>query len=124
MRADFFQTPGYETKARRIRPRRSLSDRVREALLVLAEKQAKVLTHEEKAWASITFAGTRHSLTMEFDGEGAVACGENFIEALPEHEFVIPGQLVAEAEVNEIKHSLNPHPSMILTVILLLLEEA
>ena len=33
-------------------PRRTTADRLREALLELAENRAAVLTHREKAWAS------------------------------------------------------------------------
>ena len=112
-----------ERKARRFRPRRSTGDRLREALLALAEAQASLLTHEEKAWASITFSGTRHELMLDFDGPQAVAAGERFIAALPDHEFAIPGQLVADASVSEVSHMLHPAPRMMVTVTLLLLED-
>ena len=124
MRAEIFNAPMFETKARLFRPRRSLSDRVREALVMLAEAQGSILTHEEKAWASITFSGTRHTLTLDFDGPDAVAAGERFIAALPDHEFAIPGQLVADATVSEVDHLMHPQPRMVVTVVLLLLEEA
>jgi hypothetical protein len=45
-----------------------------------------------------------------------------FITFLPEHEFAIPGQLVADAAVVEVDHRLTP-PRMIVTCELLLLEE-
>ena len=43
--------------ARRSSPRSS-GDRLREALLALGDYRGRVLTHTERAWASITFAGT------------------------------------------------------------------
>ena len=111
--------------ARRYRPRRTTTDRVREALLALAEGRAAMLTHDERAWASITFAGTRHELMLDFDGAEAVAAGERFIEALPDHEFAIPGQLVAEATVRAVDHSFaGTAERMVVTAVLLLLEEA
>lgn len=106
------------------RRRRSLSDRLRDALLELAGGQARIASHRETAWASITFAGTRHRLEMLFEGAEAVEAGEAFIEALPEHEFAIPRQLVADASIIEVDHRLGPEPQLAVSVDLLLLEDA
>ena len=113
-----------ETKsARPPRPvRRTMAERVVEALQAIAEGQASVLRHTEKSWASITFAGTRHRLALEFEGEEAVQAGECFIAYLPEHEFAIPGHLVADAAVVEVDSVLQP-PKLTVTCELLLLEE-
>lgn len=97
--------------------------RLREALFALAKKQATIVSHEEKSWASITFAGTRHRLELLFDGAEAVEAGELFIAFLPEHEFAIPGQLVADAAVTAVDHRLEP-ALMQVSCELLLLEEA
>ena len=109
---------------RRPRARRSSGDRLRSALIALADHHAQVVTHSEKAWASITFAGTRHSLALLFAGEQAVEAGEAFIAALPEHEFTLPGQLVADAAISEVEHRLLPAPRMVVQCDLLLLEDA
>lgn len=61
------------------------SGHLRAALDQLARGHGKVLRHAEKAWASVTFEGTRHTLDLLFDGGEAVAAGEVFIDALPEH---------------------------------------
>ena len=106
------------------RGRRSTGDRLRTALMVLSEHQGQVITHTEKAWASITFAGTRHSLSLLFAGEEAVEAGERFIAALPDHEFAIPGQLVADAGIVEVEHRLSPSPRLVVQCNLLLLEDA
>lgn len=109
---------------RRYRPKRTTGDRVREALLMLAEGRANLLTHEEKAWSSITFTGTRHEVMLDFDGTEAVAVGEEFIADLPEHEFRIPGQLVADATIHEVDHRFGGEDErMVVTAVLLLLEE-
>ena len=134
---DLARIAGFETKsadvpphpvarryrANRYRPRRTVSDRVREAVLTLAESKASLLTHEETAWHSITFSGTRHEFMLDFDGIEAVVAGENFLEALPEHEFNIPGHLVADATIREVDHRFGANERMVLTAVLLLLEE-
>ena len=95
--------------------------RLREALLALAWP-ATILSHEEKSWASVTFAGARHRLELLFDGAEAVQAGELFIAFLPEHEFAVPRQLVADAAVTAVEHRLDP-PRMVVSCELLLLEE-
>lgn len=110
--------------ARRYRARRTTSDRLREAVLMLAEGRANLLTHEETPWSSITFSGTRHEIMLEFQGAEEVAAGEEFIEQLPEHEFRIPGQLVADANVREVDHRFGVHERLVVTAVLLLLEES
>ena len=103
--------------------RRTPTIRLREQLLDLAQRRAAVLRHDEKSWASVTFAGTRHRVELAFEGAEAVEAGECFIAFLPEHEFAIPGQLVADAAVTAVDHRLEP-PRLAVTCELLLLEEA
>jgi hypothetical protein len=104
------------------RARRQPRHRLRDALIELARGQATIAGHDEKSWASITFAGTRHRVELEFEGAEAVEAGELFIAFLPEHEFAIPGQLVADAAVTAVDHRLAP-PRMVVSCELLLLEE-
>lgn len=121
-----FETKSANASARtttRYRPRRTLSDRVHDAVMALAKGEAEMLSHEETAWASITFAGTRHEMVLDFQGAQAVEAGENFIANLPEHEFTIPSQLVAEASVTEVDHRFGADEQMTVTAVLLLLEE-
>ena len=106
------------------RLRRTAADRVRKALAELHRSHGVVLTHTEKAWASITFAGTRHSLKLVFAGADAVATGEVLVAELPEHEFAIPGQIVADAAILEVEHRLIPEPRLVVQCELLLLEES
>ncbi|MBO0750053.1 MAG: hypothetical protein J2O44_06455 [Porphyrobacter sp.] len=104
-------------------PRRSSSERLREELQALAGGHALFLAHSEKSWASVTFAGTRHRLDLAFEGEEAVEAAESFIAFLPEHEFAIPKQLVADAAVTGVDHRIGCDPRMEVRVELLLLEE-
>lgn len=105
-------------------PRRTTADRLREALIALAEGRATILRHKEKAWASVTFEGSRHTIELRFDGVAATEAGERFIAALPDHEFAILGQLVADATVTRVDHTLLPHPRMTVECELLLLVDA
>lgn len=105
------------------RPRRTLADRVRAALMQLTGGAGTVLGHEEKAWASITFTGTRHEVVLEFCGAEAVACGEELIERLPDHEFTLPRQLVADATITQVDHRFGAMERLEVTAVLLLLED-
>lgn len=93
------------------------------ALLELAGGKAELLQHAERAWASATFSGTRHTVLLVFDGPEAVAAGEDFIAALPEHEFALPRQLVADAAVIAADHALLPRPRLEVEVQVLLLDD-
>jgi hypothetical protein len=106
-----------------LRPRRTLTDWVRAGLLTITGGAGTVLGHEEKAWASITFAGTRHEVVLEFCGADAVAAGEELIERLPDYEFAIPRQLVADATITKVDHRFGAMERLEVTAVLLLLEE-
>ena len=106
------------------RIRRTAADRLREAVLALAQHRGQLIEHHEKPWASITFAGARHTLSLLFMGDDAVAAGEELLAALPDHEFAIPGQLVADANVTSVEHRLLPTARLAITCELLLLEDA
>ncbi len=100
------------------------ADRVREAVLALCGGRFKMLSHLESSWGSITFSGTRHELRLRFDGIEDVAAGELLIERLPDHEFSIPGQLVADATIIKVEHHFGPEEWLEVTAVLLLLEES
>ncbi len=105
------------------RGHRTSSSRLIDAVATLAG--AAILTdHRETSWASITFAGTRHAMSWLFAGADAVEAGEAFITALPDHEFRIPGCLVADAAIVEIASYQLPEPTMTVKVDFLLLDEA
>jgi len=97
-------------------------EKLLDALRDLASDKGHVATHVETSWASITFAGTKHTVDWVFEGEEAVEAGECFIAFLPVHEFAIPGQLVADAAVIEVDHRAQP-PRMAVRCEILLLED-
>lgn len=98
--------------------------RLLDALLALSGGHAELLSHAERPWASATFSGSRHDVSLAFNGNEALDAADHFIEALPEHEFDIPGQLVADAAVVEAQLAMLPKPKFTVTVELLLLEDA
>jgi len=104
-------------------PRRRASERLREELQALAGGHAEFVAHSEKSWASVTFAGARHRIDLAFAGQDAVEAAEDFIAYLPEHEFAIPKQLVADAAVTAVDHRIGPDPRMDVRIDLLLLDE-
>ena len=115
-----------ESGAVRTRPRKVRADpanRLLGALQELAGGQGIVLRHEERAWASITFSGARHTVTLRFAGDAAVAAGELFIAALPDHEFAISRRLVADAAVVAARHVLLPEPALEVDCAILMLDE-
>ena len=93
------------------------------ALLELAGGHAELLRHSERAWSSVTFSGTRHSVVIAFCGVEAVAAGDLFIDALPEHEFTLPRHLVADAAVVAVEHTALPQPRLQVEAEILLLDE-
>lgn len=96
--------------------------RLLNAVLELAGSGAELLRHGERPWASVTFAGTRHTIALRFS-DAAIAAGEALIAALPEHEFEIPGQLVADAAIICVEHELTPTPRLDVEIELLLVED-
>lgn len=111
------------TRAARVRRRTTAAERLWRAISDLAGPRALRLSHQETAWASVTFSGARHSLTLAFEGWEAADDGEAFIAALPDHEFTLPGLLVADAAVVRSVQQLLPHPRLEVGIEVLLLEE-
>jgi hypothetical protein len=92
-------------------------------VLFLCGPNAEFLRHAERPWSSATFSGSRHVIALTFIGREAVARGEEFIAALPDHEFTLPGQLVADATISSVEHENGPEPRMTVEAELLLLDD-
>lgn len=91
-------------------------------VMQLAGPGAEFLQHTERAWASATFNGARHTISLVFEGMQAIARGETFIAALPDHEFNVPRHLVADAAIVAVEHRQGP-PHMTVELELLVLED-
>lgn len=105
------------------RARRSPWLQLLAALLELAQGKAELIRHGERAWASVTFSGSRHEVVLAFTGTENLALGETFVEALPDHEFTLPRQLVADAAIVRVTHDMLPEPRMLVELELLLLDD-
>ena len=105
-----------------MRPRHPAMQLLR-AVMRLAGPHAELIRHTERAWASITFTGTRHTIALGFEGLDGVAAGEAFVAALADHEFSISRQIVADAAVVSVSQEMLPHPRMEVEAELLLLED-
>ncbi|MET1756756.1 hypothetical protein ABVV53_15025 [Novosphingobium sp. RD2P27] len=92
-------------------------------VLALAGPEAQFLRHSERPWSSATFSGARHTVVLAFEGVSAVAQGEAFIAALPDHEFTLRGSLVADATISSAAHSVLPSPRLLLEAELLVLDD-
>lgn len=94
-----------------------------DAVMRLAGEAGELISHAERPWASATFHGTRHTITLIFNGPDGAAAGSEFIASLPDHEFTIRGQLVADAAVSEVTHVALPTERMVVECDLLLLAD-
>ena len=97
--------------------------RLLQAVMRLAGPDAELVSHTETPWASVTFSGTRHTITMSFNGIAGIIAANALIETLPEFEFTIPRQLVADAAITEVVHDLLPSEKITIQAELLLLED-
>jgi hypothetical protein len=106
----------------RVRPRGNWM-RLLGQVLKLAGGHGDLIRHDERPWASVTFSGTRHTIALAFTGQDAIAAAETVIEQLPDHEFDIPGHIVADAQVREVSHAHAPEPRLTMEIEILLLED-
>lgn len=97
-------------------------EQVRAQLVALAGGAGTVRVHAERAWESIVFTGTRHTVQLRYEGAD-VLMGETLIALLPDHNFVIPGQIVADASIVDVDQRFVPDELLTVTVELLLIEE-
>lgn len=94
------------------------------AIMELSGGKGELVRHDERSWASVTFSGTRHTIVLAFTGAEAVGAGEDYLAALPDHEFAIPRQIVADATIVHVQHRLLPEPWMQIEAELLLIEDS
>jgi len=74
--------------------------RVTAQLLELAGPAASVTEASFRPWASATFLGAHHRVTIRFTGPDHCHKAEAFASVLPDAEFVISGHIVADACVD------------------------
>lgn len=97
--------------------------RIARAVLELAGPNAQLVRQSEKSWASVTFSGARHTFVLCFDGLAALDAADLFIANLPDHEFTIPGRLVADATIRSVDQRTLPSHRTLVEAELLVLDE-
>lgn len=103
---------------------RTVSSQLRFQILSLADGMGEVTSHEETAWSTVTFTGTRHELEICFYGNHACEAGDRMIAELPEHEFRISGQIVVDASHRILDHRFaGDDEVMKVTLVCLLMKE-
>ncbi len=65
-------------------------------LHALFDPDAMLIAAEQRDWASATFSGARHRLEWLLPAESGEGDLPHGVAALPEHEFHLPGQIVAD----------------------------
>jgi len=98
--------------------------RIVRAVLGVAGEHAELVRHSEKPWASVTFSGARHTVCLCFTGQQAMDAADDFIAALPDHEFSLPGLIVADATIVSVDQHALPEPHAMVEAELLLLDDA
>lgn len=93
------------------------------AVLALGSNLGALLEHGEEPWSSPTYAGARHTMTLEFKGEDAVKAGERFVALLPDHQFLLSGFAVDDATIRRAHFGLLPEPRLEIEAVLMLREE-
>lgn len=70
-------------------------------LTSLAGENALICESHSRPWASATFVGAQHFITLEFnESSGDTPDAQAFIDILPEAEFSVPGHIVADAAID------------------------
>lgn len=80
-----------------------MSDAHRRLVRALVQRSggtATLLAGEAVDWASVTFAGQRHRIALAVPAEDA----RRLADGLEEHEFALPGHLVADIAVVARRH--------------------
>lgn len=81
--------------------RRDPHSRLMTQIASLAGENALIRESHSRPWASATFVGAQHFITLEFsETSGDTPDAQAFIDRLPEAEFSVPGHIVADATID------------------------
>ena len=69
------------------------------AVLEVCGKGSELVGAHEREWASATFSGARHSLDLMIPANDEGGALPNAIARLPDHEFDLPDEIVADCAV-------------------------
>ena len=60
--------------------------------------------HASRPWASGTFSGARHFLSLLLEGRGAGEAAAAFLVGIGDHQFALDGHVVADISHGECEH--------------------
>lgn len=88
---------------------RAASGLVRALLCRVPDSRDRILLSEIQSsdWHSLTLAGERHVITLRIIGDGARLIGSALTSRLADHEFSIPGIIVADIAAGRMKDEEN-----------------
>ncbi|PHR13606.1 MAG: hypothetical protein COA41_18115 [Sphingopyxis sp.] len=90
---------------RQKRVRRGPGALIGDQIAALVGSLGLVTLQHERAWASITFSGTRYSFSIEWSGNRESNAMHDLVQSLPDHEFIVPRYFVADLLVREQSES-------------------
>lgn len=100
--------------------RRDCHGRLLAALIERSGPDSAVQDSHITAWASATFVGARHGVTLAIRGDDAVVHADVMLTALPEADFSIAGHIVADVSIDRVDMDAD---AVILTLSILTIEE-
>jgi hypothetical protein len=92
-------TQGKITSARSAQPR-DPHNRLMNAIVQMAGDGTYILSSHSRPWASATFIGAQHQVTLKMTETAEAATLDAFLAALPDAEFHVPGHIVADVAVD------------------------
>ena len=72
-----------------------------ESILALAGEDAVFIAVSSRPWASATFSGRKFRMTLRLEGSDSAGRAALLARMLPRHDFAIPGQIVADLQIDE-----------------------
>lgn len=98
--------------------------RLQKQLLNLIVNNVRIIAAQSRPWASATFIGAQHLLTVEIEEDTNGHAAQAFADALPEAEFAIPGHIVADAVVDSQEIQIDSsHKTSVLRLTFLTIED-
>lgn len=79
------------------------------ALLALFGPGSDIVSAEERPWASVTFTGARHIFALRVPLADAAAPLPSAVANLPDHQFILSGEIVADCVVTEPSRHCDEH---------------
>ena len=66
---------------------------------------ADLIESQERPWASATFSGARHIITVRIPVDERDSTVPTLLAKLPDYEFNVPGEIVADCVVSMQRHN-------------------